>query len=357
MKNKKEEKNDNDDIRNEFIEKNKEYENKIKFLDDKIKILEDEIKKLKEAPKKHADEGLNSDAQKKPMNEIINPNNAQNKEKNEIVKLEKDKDKLINQVDFKGNPQNLKFKYQLTNKRTDSGLLHNFHDFVGLKDKIEHIIYNNKDNYNLDIMRVNDQFITNSLKGHNNSTTVIRYYLRNNVEDYILSCDFDRLSIIWDIQNDYNQKYKIQSNYTGYIYDALLLFNYYNKDYILLSSSKAKDYSTLYEFKDNTPFIKNIYGTNNNSTRYMIPWLYKNKYYIIECCSNKILINNIFENEKYVILSKEPEGYHYCGYIYKDNYLCVSDWDNNLIRIWDLVSKSIYKQINYEANNGCEIIP
>ena len=89
----------------------------------------------------------------------------------------------------------------------------------------------------------------------------------------------------------------------------------------------------------------------------MIPWLYKNKYYIIECCSNKILINNIFENEKYVILSKEPEGYHYCGYIYKDNYLCVSDWDNNLIRIWDLVSKSIYKQINYEANNGCEIIP
>ena len=66
-------------------------------------------------------------------------------------------------------------------------------------------------------MRVNDQFITNSLKGHNNSTTVIRYYLRNNVEDYILSCDFDRLSIIWDIQNDYNQKYKIQSNYTGYI--------------------------------------------------------------------------------------------------------------------------------------------
>ena len=149
-----------------------------------------------------------------------------------------------------------------------------------------------------------------------------------------------------------NIKYN-QTNYTGYIYDALLLFNYY----ILLSSSKAKDYSTLYEFKDNTPFIKNIYGTNNNSTRYMIPWLYKNKYYIIECCSNKILINNIFENEKYVILSKEPEGYHYCGYIYKDNYLCVSDWDNNLIRIWDLVSKSIYKQINYEANNGCEIIP
>jgi len=27
----------------------------------------------------------------------------------------------------------------------------------------------------------------------------------------------------------------------------------------------------------------------------MIPWLYKNKYYIIECCDNKISINNVFK--------------------------------------------------------------
>ena len=132
-------------------------------------------------------------------------------------------------------------------------------------------------------MRINDQFIITSLKGHNKGTTVIRYYLRNNYEDYILSCDVDKLTIIWDIQNDYNKKYIIKSDYFGKIWDALLLFNYYNKDYILLSNGELNECSKLYGFKDNTPFIKNIYETNKNNTYYMIPWLYKNKYYIIEC--------------------------------------------------------------------------
>ena len=76
----------------------------------------------------------------------------------------------------------------------------------------------------------------------------------------------------------------------------------------------------------------------------MIPWLYNNKYYIIECCRYKISINNIFEDENYSNLSKQPEGYHYCGYIYNNNYLCVSDYDNNYIRIWDLINKLIMIQ-------------
>jgi len=127
-------------------------------------------------------------------------------------------------------------------------------------------------------MRINDQFIITSLKGHNDSATVIRYYLRNNYEDYILSCDWNKLTIVWDIQNYYNKKFIIQSEYSGEIYDSLLLFNYYNKDYILLSSGNPNEYSKLYEFKDNTPFIKNIYETDNNETSYMIPWKYENKY-------------------------------------------------------------------------------
>ena len=80
-------------------------------------------------------------------------------------------------------------------------------------------------------------------------------------------------------------------------------------------------------------------------------------YYIIELCYGKISINNIFENENYSDLYSQPKGYHYCGYIYNKNYLCVSDSDNNLIRIWDLVNKNVYKQINYDCNVGCGIIP
>ena len=69
------------------------------------------------------------------------------------------------------------------------------------------------------------------------------------------------------------------------------------------------------------------------------------------------LINNIFEDEKYAELPTQREGYQYCGYIYNQNYLCVSDRDNSLIRIWDLVNKNIYKQINYDGIGGYGIIP
>ena len=204
-------------------------------------------------------------------------------------------------------------------------------------------------------MRIIDKTIIISLKGHNNITTVIRYYIKDNKEEYILSCDRNKLIIVWDIQNNYNKKYNIQEKYSEYIWDALLLFNIFNKNYILISSTN--EYSKLYEFKDNTPFIRNIYGTNENYTYFMIPWLYKNKYYIIECCYYKISINNMLDDECYGNLTMNPEERHFCGYIYNDNYLCVSDYDNNCIRIWDLVNKVKYKEIKYEGRYGREIIP
>ena len=89
----------------------------------------------------------------------------------------------------------------------------------------------------------------------------------------------------------------------------------------------------------------------------MIPWIYHNKNYIIDFCYRRISINSIFKDENYAILSKDPEGYHNWGYIFNDNYLCVTDYDNKFIRIWDLANKIIYKQINYDAKNGIGIIP
>ena len=38
-------------------------------------------------------------------------------------------------------------------------------------------------------MRIKDIFLIKSLEGHKNRTTVIKYYKKNNKEDYILSCD------------------------------------------------------------------------------------------------------------------------------------------------------------------------
>ena len=401
----------NEEIIKELKEKNIENENKTKNLEEKIKILEDEINKYKDIINKK--ENLNNkiknilkeklkeqyeDMQNKIKEQfdliLKKDNNFKDniKEKEEIKEVfkneekklieeeeeeedeeniyikkvinkkvkeeKKDEENIINDIDIKinlNNQKQLKFKYNLTKNIENNANMSNFEVFIGLKDNIEYIIYSNKTNYNLDIMTITDQKIIRSLKGHNSVTSVIKYFKKES-KDYILSCDDNKLVIIWDIQNNYNKKYTFYSKYKGFISDGLLLFNINKNDYIILSSNKENEYSTVYEFSNNAPLIKKIYETNKNETYYMIYWLYKNKHYIIECCKKKISINNLLKNENYANLSIEPESYYYSGFIYKDDYLCVNDFENNLLRIWDLVNKIIYKQIQIEANFGREII-
>ena len=322
----------------------KELESKINIITEKMNLLIEENKQLKKIIDKYE---LILDKKTKEINKKNNIIEQKEIESNDNFSKQNN--------NFKGDPQNLKFKEYLTKNHSEFNMS-NFDVYIGLKDQIEYLIFNNINNYNLEIMRIKDKKITNSLKGHNISTTVIRYYLRDNKEEYILSCDDNKLAIIWDIQNNFNKKYSIKSEYKSSICDALLLFNLFKNNYILLSS-EGIEYSKLYEFKENNKFVKNIYKTNELYICFMIPWFYQNKYYIIDFRCGKICINNIFDDECYAILKKEPETNHYFGYLYNDNFLCVSDNNYNFIRIWDLVNKVIYKQINYKANYGYGIIP
>ena len=355
----------NNDAINKLEEKNKQLESKINELIKENKKIKEEFdkenKKIKEEfdkENKKIKEDLN-----KCLKYIEEKIGAKKKEEDLKQKMKEENEKFIKQnirAEFKENPQNLKLRDTLTTNSSSCEQQAKFDVYIGLKDHIEYLVYNNKNNHNLDIMRIRDKTIITSLKGHNADTIVIKYYLKDDKEEYILSSDANKLVIIWDIQNFFNKKYTIQAQYSSYIYDAALLFNIFKKDYILLSNSATNEYSKLYEFKENTPFIKNIYGTNDHVTYFMIPWFYQNKYYLIECANYKIYINNMFEDENYANLSMDPEGCHYCGYLYNGNYLCVSDYDRKFVRIWDLVNKVIYKQINYDGtSNSCsyEIIP
>ena len=55
-------------------------------------------------------------------------------------------------------------------------------------------------------------------------------------------------------------------------------------------------------------------------------------------------------------MKDKQEGKYHCGFLYNDNYLCVSDINNNCIRIWDLINKNLYKTINFDDRTGNEII-
>ena len=48
---------------------------------------------------------------------------------------------------------------------------------------------------------------------------------------------------------------------------------------------------------------------------------------------------------------------HCCGYIYKDTFLCVTDYNNNFLRIWNLISKSVAKEISFEGSLYYGITP
>jgi len=342
-------------------------------IDEMLKMLYDDIMeaKLKSINEEKIKIKQNEEM-KKIINKLAEENNILKKEKDEmkeeINKISEENKKLKTTLDilherfkdFKYNrkkpakPENLRFIDYLTNNNIKSGL---FTVFTGLTDNMEYLIYNNKNNFNLDIMTLKDKKIIRALKGHNKKVNVIRYFTKEDKEEYLLSCDESKISIIWDIQNDYNKKYTIKEKYIGTIFDVILMFTLLHKDCIVLSSGNTNEYTKIYELKDEgkVHFIKNVYGTNKNNTNYLIPWDYKNKHYIIELCDKKITINNLLDDEIYANLAMDPEGFHFSGYLYNDNYLCVSDGRNNFIRIWDLINKNVYKQINFDASNAYEI--
>ena len=318
-------------LKKELEQKNKEKEEMKK----KIDLLIEENNKMKD----------NFEKYKKYVEEKLN--DLKNKDINFFTE--------INNENFIQNPINLKYNEILTTNHSNAGKLSNFEVFTGSKDNIPYLVYHNEINFNLEVMRLTDNTIVHFLKKHTGKITVINYYKKNNDNEYLLSCDLNKLVVIWEIQNNFNIKSSIQEEYVGVIWDAHLLLDLNNKDYILLSSGKKEEFIKLYELKDNNCyFIKNIFGTKENSTNYMIPWFYNFKYYVINFY-NDISIHNIFENECYAKLTVEKSSY-FCGFIYNKNYLCANDRTNNLLRIWDLINKNIVKEIKYDGELGREII-
>ena len=351
------------DMNIELNIKNEKNEEEKSILNQHIKEIEEKLDKIKKDNQLNLEninelKALNEEKEIE-CNQIKNKLNKYQKYfGEEIEELEKYQLQNSN-INFEKYPYDIEYEKQLVKDRRNSGLLYNIAVYVGLNDNEGYLVYQDM-SFNLTVMRIRDEEKIKSLIGHKNGIALIRYYHNKNNktknEEYILSCD--KLLIVWDINDNFSKKYTLLENYQEKIFDSLLLFNLFNKDYILLSSDNQHDYneySKLYEFKENTPFVKNIYNTNKNKNAFLIPWLYKNKYYLIACCDYEISINNIFEDESYANLKQNPEGGHYNGFLYNDNYLCVSDMNNNFIRIWNLVKKNIYKTINFSAKVGYEM--
>ena len=329
---------------------NKEKNNEIN------KIIEnDNNNKLKEVIK---DIKLNDKFNEK-INELNEDNNY-----NKLNKIDKLYNEYINKInyEFKKEPTYLKFKLNITNNNTKFGWNDKFEIFISYKDNKEYLISPNKNNYNLDIFRLLDNDIIISLKGHNYIIRTIRYFInKKNYNEYLISGDDDKIVIIWDITNNYNIKYQIDTNYGGSIYSCLLIFPNNIDDNYIITSTFSKSYNNeksatkIYSL-NNGKFIKYINNTSNYHIYYLLSWYNKmnNKYYIIQFLNCKIIINNLVEDELYSELKQKPEDNHYSGFIYNkddNDYLCTSSC-NGYINIWDLYNKKIFKIIN---TNNCKL--
>ena len=69
----------------------------------------------------------------------------------------------------------------------------------------------------------------------------------------------------------------------------------------------------------------------------MIPWYYKDKFYIIDICSEKIIINNLLEDKCYAELKLRGIIDYQNGFLSEDKYLYAyyNDKYSDKIITWD----------------------
>lgn len=266
----------------------------------------------------------------------------------------------ISNFEFKNNP-NLKFKETILTTNFGGGCNSIFEAFLSYKDSKQYIASSNYTNYNIDIIYLDNNQLISSLIGHKNEIYSIRYFLNEiSKEEFLISSDAYKKVIVWNIQKDFNIKFSITVNYSNFrdIYSCMIT-NIDEYNYVIISSyttnknisnkNPENDCTKMYSLM-NGGFIKNIYNTNNNCTRYLLSWYNEqnNNVYIIECCDNKITINNLLKKENYCDFESEIEGEEFLsGFIYSKNnidYLCTGSW-NGYIRLWNLYEKNEFNSV------------
>ena len=277
---------------------------------------------------------------------------------NNKEKLEKE-EKIQNHLNY--IQKNFNFSPNLTYKETiiTTGFQEAFELFDIYysfnNNKELRLITPNKNNIDIDIIRIKDKNLITTLKGHLYPISSIRHFFnKNDCKDYLISSEFENYLVkLWNL-SEFKLVYSILTQYHSNIFSCLYIDNL---NYFIISTGHNDintDYTHVYKFDDGS-LIKKIFDTNTHSTYYILYYFYENNHYLIECGCGKIYIYNILTNELFKELKKEKnESDHYSACIINNN-LCVSS-DNGYIDIWDLNNGNLIKSINCKKSNFYGII-
>ena len=265
----------------------------------------------------------------------------------------------------------LKYKETILKTNYGSGCNSLFDIYKNQLDSKLYLISSNYNNCKIDIILLENNFLIASLKGHKNEILSIRYFLNDiTKEEYIISSDIDKNVIVWDIHNNFNIEFNcnIDYSYFCHIYSCIITniqqFNYVITSCYINSHNKKnaeKDFTRMYSLM-NKDFIKEIYNTETNFTRYMLSWLnYSDEnVYIIELCDSKIVINNLLKKRTYCTFKSEISNEEFLsGFLFKidgEDFLITGSW-NGYVRIWDLDEKTEINCLHTNEVQLYNIIP
>ena len=225
------------------------------------------------------------------------------------------------------------------------------------KDDTIYIVSPSLNNFVLNIYSFQEKniILKKQLIGHKNIVSSIRYFLnKNNLNEYLISSDYDKIVIIWDITNNYNILVKIDTKYDENIYSCLMLFNIYKNDLIITSTTDTSNNiincTKVHLFKKRIYKSFDIIPSKYNHTMFLLYWFNrKTKHnYLIECCVGKICIYSLLTYTEYYQLQSDNQYEVYtCGFVFKKNNedFLITTSDNDYIRIWNLHNKNMILDI------------
>ena len=280
--------------------------------------------------------------------------------------INKKEDNYIENKNFFLKNPNLRFKRQiLKSEEYNYRIFEYYYSIIGNN----HNIAIGTKNYNINIIAIENKDnikLIKILEGHKSQITEIKYFKDiNNIlhREYLLSAE-NKFLFIRDIIDNYNIIYKINLKYSKSteVISCLMLFNISNSNYIISSSfqiiakqNNMKDFTKIFLFNNKSvKHIRNVQNSNKYQTFYLLSWYNKNdnNYYLIECCKEKMVINNLLTNYKYGELNSffvedKKVNFNY-AFIYEEkgsDYIICS-LSIGIISIWNLENKKLINIVN-----------
>lgn len=204
--------------------------------------------------------------------------------------------------------------------------------------------------------------VVRNLKGHQNLIINIRYFSDVSKEkEYLVSSDYDKKVIVWDIKNDFKLICTITTEFKGYIYSCLMLVKN-NANLLIISNVDESAQTKVYDFQKNVQ-VSTIPG---KQIFYLIYWynMKDNNDYVIQCGKGEVSIINLLSGGSYASFSPENKNHIVFGGVLfskEDSPNKIVDFlltigSQGCINIYNLDSKKLVKNIKLNDAHLCNVL-